>query len=270
MSVNILRAIEALEGGKKAFAELLDEVPDLALMVDHQLTMAINRLRAAHGATAGHSTVDKSAEGANKMTHLFGTSIGTKQVRKKVSDAKPSADELTDMDILAIQAMDEFLIMDAQDLKEKYGDLVIRAVAAKVGIPVTATDPAKITVDFIESIKTKLTDNGTREMQISEANTAADKTDANVITLDVAHANVQAANDKCIKTQATLDKAKEGLTAAQKAVDNLPKNANAGQTNAAKNKLALAQKVVDDATKNNSEAIAAAKEAQTVLDGINQ
>lgn len=73
----------------------------------------------------------------------------TKRIKPK------SAFEMAAMELkeTAEVLLEHIPTMEADDVLDKYSDLEVRAVAKLAGLPVTETDPKRITTDYIQQIK---------------------------------------------------------------------------------------------------------------------
>lgn len=146
---NVRKAIDVLKDADAAIKELLNDSPELLLHGSSVLKRLMNGYAHAVGISIEEAPALK--EEKVTLTHICGIPVTAKE-QVKTSEAIPSNDEEAQLNEIVSMAFDEFTDMDAPTIIETYNELIIRGVAVKAGIEVTATTPA-IDVAFIEQIK---------------------------------------------------------------------------------------------------------------------
>lgn len=180
---SVEQVILGLTQTKEACQQLLQEAyPNLALKCGHTLGNLIAQLSHASGAIVGGKEIIDPAK-QPKPTHFLGIPLGTPPAQTRLEVIMPSDLERTQLQDLTEQAFIEFQTMEPGVLKETYGDLIIRSVAVKAGMPdVTPTNPEKIGVAFIRDAIAAVKVKAEQINQDAEAQAAADKAKADSIT----------------------------------------------------------------------------------------
>jgi hypothetical protein len=145
---NIKEVIAILEESKKQISELLESNPTLQLRV----TSTFDRLSNGLKVVIGEPISDNTQEGfkMEKLESVFGRKIHEKKELKVQKTDKKEVDLLRET---AAVLYDTFPEQQSKELIERLTDMEVRAVAKLAGLQVTSTQPAKITVVFIEKIK---------------------------------------------------------------------------------------------------------------------
>ena len=139
--------------------------------VSHVLTTLHNNIVFTVG-TGNDATSSKSK--FEPLTHIAGREISKKLEKiDTVADLRripPTDEKKKEMDGIMEEAWKDFQKLTAGELKEKYGDLIVRGIAVKAGMDVTPTSPAKINIAFVNSVKASVA----AEQELMDAVTAAD------------------------------------------------------------------------------------------------
>lgn len=173
---NIQKAIEILKQAKEYVGDQLDG--DFKDRSDNVFDRLIGSLSHASG-----QSTDALPSGAGKpLTHILGKPLHR---NKRVKDIKksmaPTTEQISDMQLFIGQAIADFPHLTNAELREKYGDLVIRAVAAKTGLTVSINEPEKINSAFINEIRVKMGIDAEKEQAQQLADDAAKGAEETVI-----------------------------------------------------------------------------------------
>lgn len=145
------QAIDILLKAKADVKALLTDPTDQhhALRIDSDLQKTINMLSLTTG-NGGFTT--ESAKSHGPATTLFGEVI-EKETATDARAVKPSQKDVADLKGKVEDAYKAFPKMETKDILSDIEDLVIRGVAKKVGMKVSADNPKEITSDFIDQVK---------------------------------------------------------------------------------------------------------------------
>lgn len=147
------QAIDILDEAKRQINELYDDSPELKIRADNTLKRLQNGFAHAGGLNMQFEIEHvEAAQPAQRLTHVMGIAITVKEP-VKVEAAIPTKSEADELDGFLKLAYADFQTNDPAELMEAYNELVIRALAKKVGMRVTETEPANIDVAFVQSIK---------------------------------------------------------------------------------------------------------------------
>lgn len=158
-----LRAIEVITSAKNEIKEIFADTPELQIRAINTLQRLANGFAHSAGIQMQFDATSGSGEVKTPqfLTHIAGVPITRKEV-KKVADAKPTTDEEKELEGFLELAMDDFKVLEPEELMDSYNELVLRALAKKVGLNVTATEPAIIDVAFVENMKETMGGNSKR------------------------------------------------------------------------------------------------------------
>jgi len=133
------------------------------------------------------------------------------------ADLAPSDDKVLQLKKDVESAYNDFASISAEEILAGYTDLVIRGVAKKLGMKVTKDNPASISIDFINEIKSKLVP---KELEIPALPTIPEKepdvSDTGNADLDKVE-QLKAAQERQAAAQQAYDAAKNNLDAGTKA-----------------------------------------------------
>ena len=177
---NIEKVINGLKGAQEGIADLIGESHSmLNLQCQHTIGQLIAKLSHAAGLNVGGQPFPEK----KPLTHIFGVELKAPSVKKVTKEVvTPSETEVSELQQFTDSAWKEFLTLPASELKERYGDLVIRAVAVKAGMDVTPTSPEKVNVAFINEVKKAVTFKDETQKAIDEADQAAKELKEKIIT----------------------------------------------------------------------------------------
>lgn len=144
---NIKEAISILEDSKSQISELLQSNPTLQLRVTSTFERLSNGLKVVVGEAISDDNTTFKLE---KLESVFGRKIHEKKELKVQKTDKKEVDLLRET---AAILYDTFPEQQSKELIERLTDIELRAVAKLAGLQVTSTQPAKITVAFIDKIK---------------------------------------------------------------------------------------------------------------------
>lgn len=171
---NIEIVVEGLQNTREACTELLTEqYPNLAIRCDHQLNILINQLAHAGGVLIGSPSDPAAKVEEKKPTHFLGIPITGAPSPLKPEAMAPSEEEKAQLQESVDQAFIDFQTLDANVLKKTYDELTIRALAVKVGMDVTPTNPEKVNAAFIREVITAVKSEAEKQKQAAEADEAA-------------------------------------------------------------------------------------------------
>lgn len=149
-------SIEILRNAKQEIDTLMKEVPNLQMRCNNVLRTLINGLLFTIGKVPEQETPeDIVMEQQEPLTHILG---------KKINNANPiisttTKPEKSEVELLrekAKEAYSTFIDNTNKELINSLTDMEIRAVARLAKMPVTPTEPAKITNEFIDEIREKI------------------------------------------------------------------------------------------------------------------
>lgn len=144
---NIKEVIAILEDSKNQISELLQVNPTLQLRVSSTFDRLTNGLKVVIGEAI---TDNNQAFKMVKLESVFGRKITEKKELKVQKTDKKEVDLLRETAAVIYETFPE---QDPKELIERLSDMELRAVAKMAGLQVTSTQPAKITVAFIEKVK---------------------------------------------------------------------------------------------------------------------
>lgn len=151
MKENIRQVIDLAKEFKAQSLSLLDGAPGLAANVTHVMDRLMGGL--AH---AGGVMVDSNQEQAKpeRLTHIAGAPIRrTLDTIITPGNINPTEAEIKQVQDEATEAFEAFQTMKAPQIRESYGDMTIRVVASKAGMPdIGPTQPKTINIPFIEKV----------------------------------------------------------------------------------------------------------------------
>lgn len=151
MKENIRQVIDLAKAFKAESLLLLDGAPGLAANVNHVMDRLMGGLAHAGGVTVDNSEDQPKPE---QLTHIAGVPIRrTIDTIITESNINPTEAEIKQVDDEAAQAFEAFQTLAAATIRESYGDMTIRVVAAKAGMAdIGPTQPKTINIPFIEKV----------------------------------------------------------------------------------------------------------------------
>jgi hypothetical protein len=144
---NVIEVIDILEEAGQNIAKILKDNQTLSLRVSSTLERLANGMKVLIGKEPSEN---KKVFEMEKLKTILGREIHEKKELKVVTPNK------TDVDLLRETAntlYDTFREQESKELIERLTDMELRAVAKKAGLEVTSTQPAKMTVQFVDKIK---------------------------------------------------------------------------------------------------------------------
>lgn len=144
---NIKEAIAILEDSKNQIHDLLEANPTLQLRISSTFDRLANGLKVVIGETISDNSQPFKME---KLESVFGRKITEKKELKVQKTDKKEVDLLRETAAILYETFPE---QQSKELIERLSDMEVRAVAKLSGLEVTSTQPAKITVQFIDKIK---------------------------------------------------------------------------------------------------------------------
>lgn len=157
----VQQVIGILKNVNKQISELLKDSPELVIHSNSVLKRLCNGYAHAAGLPIDiDDEISEVKEPHVPLTHIAGIPVLQKEVIKPEA-AIPSNEEEDDLKEFVDMAFDDFAAGHEPDsLKASYEDIIIRGVAIKAGMTdITPTNPADITVEFIESVQQFIKDN---------------------------------------------------------------------------------------------------------------
>jgi hypothetical protein len=154
MANKYIQVVKVLQMAKDEIANILTSPDDEMHLIwlTNALKQNIERVNLATGVGDLDTEVPVGLQRA--------TTIGGKplQFPKKIAkgDISPSAEKVNVLRGKVEQAFQEFPSQPAKQILKDYEENVIRGVAKKAQMKVTADDPAKITLPFIDKIKKEI------------------------------------------------------------------------------------------------------------------
>jgi len=153
MSDKYKQVLTVLQSAKAEINAILTD-PDDEL---HRIRLT-NNLQKDHDnlalLTKSGDLVGEPVQGLKPAKKIGGKLIGMH--KKAKVDLKPSEEKVNVLKAKVETAFEAFPNTPAKEILKTYDDLVIRGVAKKVQMKVTADDPAKITIPFINDIKKEI------------------------------------------------------------------------------------------------------------------
>lgn len=165
MSEQIKKAIKKIAVLREELKTDLAEIPNLVIRADHTLETLSNGLLHIIGESP---TNQSSTFTPTPITHVLGDDV-TQQEKVDLKAITPTNADKEALKKQATEAYDTFLDRDSNVILESVDDLIIRAVAKKAGMDVTSTNPEKITVEFIESIKEAISNTINKIVELQQA-----------------------------------------------------------------------------------------------------
>ena len=153
MSKKIKEAVGKIKALKLELQADLAEVPNLVIRTDNVLDTMANSLLGFIGESIESTS---TAFTPTPITNVLGQDVsrGEKVEEKAI---EPSNADKASLKEQANTAYETFLERDSFTLLESLDDIVIRAVAKKAGMKdVTSTVPEKVTIEFIDEIKSAI------------------------------------------------------------------------------------------------------------------
>lgn len=164
MAKSLITAINKIEKFREEMNVLLKEESNFSVRINSVLLSLENGLRHATNTPSKEQEVGSSAFSTKPMTSLFGV-----QFKKQEQSASQQL-TLEEVDVFkkdVEKLYEDIMQMDEEKVKKLYEPLLIRAVAKKAGISVTATEP-EITHDFIKEIKLNINDIKNKQKAINK------------------------------------------------------------------------------------------------------
>ena len=147
------KAIDLIKEVQLELERIYKDEPDMHIRATNVLNRLANGFAHAAGISVEIGGVAENNWKGEEPTHIMGIPIPKKDKINVVEASTPTYDDRKDLEGFVEVAFDEFQTVPAEELREQYNDFVIRAVATKCGLPVTPTEPAEITMDFINEVK---------------------------------------------------------------------------------------------------------------------
>jgi len=154
MGKQVTRVIAILAEAKKDCEHELAQNEDLRLRVSSTLQKLMGRLNHIGGAGIPNDGIEKKAP--VPMTHVLGIPVSGAKKVNPAKEAEPTAIEKKQVDELTETAIRELPTLPTMDAKQRFGDLVLRGVGVKLGLPVTATEPEKVDAAFVKQLQEKI------------------------------------------------------------------------------------------------------------------
>ena len=154
MVQDVKAVVELLKTAKDEADELLKNDEHIRILVRTSLEKLLGRLLYTVG--GADESQSEQREPPRPLTHILGRPVAMPTVVNPDRAAQPSADDMNALGTLTATATQELPGMLPSDAKTRFGDLVLRAVGAKLGLPVTPTEPEKIDAAFVRQLQDAL------------------------------------------------------------------------------------------------------------------
>jgi hypothetical protein len=164
---DLQQAVEDIEQFRKVMDYRLRNLPNFRQRADNVLMQLQNGF--AHVAGVGFAQSESQTTTAGPLRTFMGQLLPEAPVPARLEE--PTR---TEIDLISEEVDNAYLafpVLEAGDIRDFYSDLVIRGVAKRAGMKITATEPAKLNNAFLESIKVAIAAKADHDAQVDAAET---------------------------------------------------------------------------------------------------